>query len=32
VLCQINGEVHGRETVAAYLPGADLPPVGDPVG
>jgi predicted unusual protein kinase regulating ubiquinone biosynthesis (AarF/ABC1/UbiB family) len=32
VLCQINGEVHGRETVAAHLPGADLPPVGDPVG
>ncbi|WP_295698775.1 AarF/ABC1/UbiB kinase family protein [Lapillicoccus sp.] len=28
VLCQINGEVHGRETVAAYLPGADLPPLG----
>jgi hypothetical protein len=24
--------VHGRELVAAYLPGVDLPPLGDPVG
>ena len=32
VLCQIGGEVHGRELVAAYLPGVDLPPLGDPVG
>ena len=28
VLCQIGGEVRGRETVAAHFPGADLPPVG----
>jgi hypothetical protein len=32
VLCQIGGEVHGREVVAKYLPGVDLPPLGDPVG
>jgi hypothetical protein len=32
VLCQIGGEVHGRELVAAYLPGVNLPPLGDPVG
>jgi len=28
VLCQINGQVRGRETVAAHLPGSHLPPVG----
>ncbi len=28
VLCQIGGEVRGRETVAAHLPSAHLPPVG----
>ena len=28
VLCQINGQVRGRETVAALMPGAQLPPVG----
>ena len=32
VLCQIGGEVHGRELVAAYLPGVDLPPLGRPGG
>ncbi len=32
VLCQIGGEVRGRETVAAHLPGADLPPIAaDPL-
>lgn len=31
VLCQIGGDVHGREVVQAYLPGANLPPLGDPV-
>lgn len=28
VLCQINGQVRARKTVAVHLPGADLPPVG----
>ena len=32
VLCQVGGEVRGRELVAEYLPEADLPPLGDPVG
>ncbi|MEO8828686.1 AarF/ABC1/UbiB kinase family protein [Lapillicoccus sp.] len=31
VLCQINGEVRGREIVAAHMPGAVLPPLADPV-
>ncbi len=31
VLCQINGEVRGREIVAAHMPGAFLPPLADPV-
>ncbi len=28
VLCQLGGEVRGRATVAAHLPGAELPPIG----
>jgi predicted unusual protein kinase regulating ubiquinone biosynthesis (AarF/ABC1/UbiB family) len=28
VLCQINGQVAARATVAAHMPGAHLPPVG----
>ena len=27
VLCQIQGEVHGRATLNRWLPGADLPPL-----
>ena len=30
VLCQLHAQVPGRSTVAAYIPGADLPPVGSP--
>ena len=29
VLSQLGGTVRGRETVDAFLPGANLPPVGD---
>ena len=28
VLCQLGATVPGRATVAAHIPGADLPPIG----
>jgi hypothetical protein len=28
VLCQLDAQVPGREIVSAYVPGADLPPLG----